>query len=225
MIMDMLEWVKNEVELACKRENPNRKDGEFDYGCACYESALKAFESLYNDEHSGCSIIFTKNILNRLIDGKPLTPITDNDDEWIDVTEQFNYSEEINKKYRSKRLLSLFKYVYDDGSIKYKDTNRTICISNNENTPYRSSFVNRLINEILPISFPYSGECIKVYKEDFLYEEKNGDFDTVGILYAIKDGEKIEINRFFKEDDSDSTSGLIEITKEEYERRKQHKIK
>ena len=42
------EWVykngqKNEVEIACKRENPDRKEGEFDYGCACYESALKAF--------------------------------------------------------------------------------------------------------------------------------------------------------------------------------------
>lgn len=39
---NMLDWAKREVEIACKKENPNRKEGEFDYGCACYESAIKA---------------------------------------------------------------------------------------------------------------------------------------------------------------------------------------
>ena len=28
---DMLDWAKREVEIACKKENPNRKEGEFDY--------------------------------------------------------------------------------------------------------------------------------------------------------------------------------------------------
>lgn len=44
--MNMTDWAKREVEIACKRENPSRKEGEFDYGCACYESALKAFNCL-----------------------------------------------------------------------------------------------------------------------------------------------------------------------------------
>ena len=30
--MNLIEWAKNEVELACKRENPDRKAGEWDYG-------------------------------------------------------------------------------------------------------------------------------------------------------------------------------------------------
>ncbi len=29
--MNMKEWAKREVEIACKRENPNRKEGE-NYG-------------------------------------------------------------------------------------------------------------------------------------------------------------------------------------------------
>lgn len=83
--MSMLEWAKKEVEIACKRENPDKKEEEFDYGCACYESALKAFESLCEDGHSGMSIGFTKNILNWLIDGKPLTPIEDTDYIWKEI--------------------------------------------------------------------------------------------------------------------------------------------
>jgi hypothetical protein len=73
----MSDWAKREVEIACKREAPDRKDGEWDYGCACYESALKAYQSLMEDGHSGFSFSLTRQILNRLIDGKPLTPIED----------------------------------------------------------------------------------------------------------------------------------------------------
>lgn len=73
----MERWAENEVAIACRRENPDRKDGEWDYGCACYESALKAFGSLCEDGHSGFSIGLTKAILNRLINNKPLLPIED----------------------------------------------------------------------------------------------------------------------------------------------------
>lgn len=77
--MNMTTWAEREVELACKKENPERKEGEFDYGCACYESALKAFKSLMEDGHSGSSIHLTKEILVRLIEGKVLTPIEEGD--------------------------------------------------------------------------------------------------------------------------------------------------
>lgn len=80
--MSMLEWAKNEVAIASKRERGDKPEGEWDYGCACYDSAMRAFESLLGDGHSGMSIGFTKNILNRLIDGKPLTPIEDTEEVW-----------------------------------------------------------------------------------------------------------------------------------------------
>lgn len=50
--MSMSDWAKREVKIACKREAPDRKDGEWDYGCACYESALKAYQSLMEDGHT-----------------------------------------------------------------------------------------------------------------------------------------------------------------------------
>ena len=80
--MSILEWAKNEVAIASKRERGDKPESEWDYGCACYDSAMKAFESLLDDNHSGLSIGITKNILNRLIDGKPLTPIEDTEEVW-----------------------------------------------------------------------------------------------------------------------------------------------
>ena len=80
--MEMLEWAKNEVAIASKRERGYKPENEWDYGAACYESAMKAFESLLKDGHSGMSIEFTKAILNRLIEGKPLTAIEDTEDIW-----------------------------------------------------------------------------------------------------------------------------------------------
>lgn len=222
--MSMLEWAKREVEIACKKENPNRKDGEFDYGCACYESALKAFESLCEDGHSGLSIKMTQNVLNRLMDGQPLTAIEDTDDIWYD-------SLDVNDgktQYQCKRMSSLFKDVYEDGSIKYTDINRSYCVNiDTPNITYYSRLVRRIIDEMFPITMPYiPSKPIKVYCEEFLTDRKNGDFDTVGVFYALKtengEQEKIEINRFFREpeEDKDEEIDWIEISKEEYDSRK-----
>ena len=81
---------------------------------------------------------------------------------------------------------------------------------------------------------PYMpGEPIKVYCEEFLTDKKNGDFDTVGVLYAFKEenGEpkKIKINRFFREpfeneEESKEFPRWAEISKEEYEERKARKL-
>lgn len=217
----MLEWAKREVEIACERENPNRKGDEFDYGCACYESALKAFESLCEDGHSGFSIKMTQAILNRLLDGQPLTPIEDTDDVWTLCTDYTDDSD----VYQCKRMGSLFKNVYSDGTVKYNDVDRIRCVDiHNPHNTYYSGLVTKIIDEMLPIALPYMpGKPIKVYCEDFLTDEKNGDFDTVGVFYALKteNGEqkKIEINRFFKESKCCET-GWIEITRREYSERK-----
>ena len=77
--MNMIDWAKREIAIACKKENPDWDGKSFDYGCSCYQSALKAYESLCNDDHSGYSFSITKNILIRLMEGRPLTPITDED--------------------------------------------------------------------------------------------------------------------------------------------------
>lgn len=215
--MSMKEWAKKEVELACKHENPDRKEGEFDYGRACYESALKAFNSLCDDGHSGFSIKMTQAILNRLIDRLPLTPIEDTNDAWNDMG------------YQNKRMPSLFKYVYGDGTVKYHDNRMSYCVDINNLAAYSLTLVQKIINEMFPITMPYMPDKpIKVYCEDFLVDNKNGDCDTIGIFYCIKNenGEqkKIEINRFFKTSDDLGLGCWEEISKKEYYERKEKRI-
>lgn len=209
--MSMTDWAKREIELACKRERGGRPEDEWDYGCACYESAYKAFQSLMEDGHSGMSIGFTKNILNRLIDGKPLTAIEDTPDVWIDVT-----FDDTKRTYQCRRMSSLFKDVRHDGSVEYHDNDRCYCVyKDNPDFGWHSGFISRLIHEKYPITMPYfpASKPMVVYCTECLHDPKNGDFDTIGVWYVLKpDGEKDTIERFFKE----SPDGWDEISKQEY---------
>jgi hypothetical protein len=207
-------WAEREVEIACKKENPDRKDGEFDYGCACYESALKAYNCLMEDGHSGFSIGITKLILNRLIAGKPLTPIEDVDDVW----KECDY--DTNKGYTTfqcKRMSSLFKYVYDDGRVEFYDTDRVIGVDvKNNNSTYYSRLESDIVNEKFPITFPYipSDKPYRVECKTLLLDPNNGDFDSkIMLRIVMPDGEISYIRRYFTEIDGKMT----EITHSEFE--------
>lgn len=204
--MSMLDWAKREVEIACEREAPDRKDGEWDYGCACYESALKAYESLCGDDHSGFSWGITKQILMRLMDGKPLTPIEDTEDIW-----NFTIERDGVKTYQCMRMSSLFKDVDPDGNVSYHDNNRVNVHEENSDTYWHSGHANKIIGEMFPIHMPYIPESkpyvVKV--QEFLTDRRNGDYDT--IIYnkvTTPDGKEIYINRYFAE----TEDGWKEIT-------------
>ena len=218
----MLEWAKREIELACKRERGDRPEEEFNYACACYASALKAFESLLEDDHSGASIMITKYILNRLIDGKVLTPIEDTPEMWNDCG---RYDYEVGYfTQQCKRMSSLFKYIYDDGTIKYKDINRFVCTDKDEpGITWHCGLIDKILNEKFPIAMPYmpADRPFMVYCSEALTDPENGDFDTVAIWYVkMPNGDRTEINRFFKEGEDD----WVEIDEAEYQKRKEMEV-
>lgn len=215
-MINMEQWAKMEIEIACAKERGNKNPNEWDYGVACYESALKAFESIMSDGHSGTSIGFTKAILNRLIDGKPLTPIEDTPGIWSDVTCCNNDYD----LYQCIRMSSLFKDVYYDGTVKYHDTDRFYCVNKDDpdGCGWNNGFINRILDAQFPITMPYSpaSKPYYVYCTEGLSDPKNGDFDSIGIHYVIKpNGERVQIQRFFKEGEND----WIEISQQEYDNR------
>ena len=220
--MKMNEWAKQEVKIY-KKENSTEEG--FDYGGACAESALRAFNSLYEDGHSGLSIQVTQIMLNRLIDGKPLTAIEDIPENWSEPYQTTNSMEENGVwKYACKRMSDLFKTVYPDGKVEYLDMNRDIAVDINSEVTYGWGGATRLVNELFPIKFPYypPTKPYKVYVEDFLTDPEHGDFDTVGYFYIITpDGERVEVNKFYYYPDGNNK---VEITREEYDKLKAKKI-
>ena len=207
----MSEWAEREIEIACKKENPNWDGKSFDYGCACYQSALKAYKSLCEDGHSGSSFNLTKNILIRLMNDLPLKPITDEDFTNVEpeIWENPKYLKEngLKSSLQCPRMFSLFREETLDGKITYTDVERTIMHDANGNGWYNSGVATQIVDEIFPIAMPYYPkiEKFKVYGETFYIvdgEDKTaeniGTYNLIKIYYIITpDGERIEVNREF----------------------------
>lgn len=232
--MNMENWAENECRLACKRENPEYdfdndndiNDDDVDYVCSCYKSALKAYNSMYNDNHSGYSWHITRNILIRLIDNLPLTPITEDDfvvpDDYSE-DECYTYERNVKRIIQCPRCSSLFRYEMKDGTVKYHDNNRAYFINiENLDDTYRSS--TDFLDELYPITLPYypSVNKYKIYAQSFLVDEKNGDYDTKGIIYMITpDGTRINLNIYMTEVDNN----MVIITRDEYDKLLMKRIK
>lgn len=149
------------------------------------------------------------------MDDKPLTSIEDTDDTWSRVT----CEKDDRTEYQCKRKASLFKTIYDDGRIEYRDRDQFICVDIHDGSTYILGLIDDVMQEKFPITFPYMpGNTIKVYCEDFLTDPKNGTFDTVGIIYCKTDDGKEDIKRYFKKSSNDS--GWEEINFDEYMKRK-----
>jgi hypothetical protein len=219
----MSTWAENEMKIACKRENPDWDGESFDYGCSCYQSAFKAYKSICEDGHSVFSFGFTKNILIRLLEELPLSPIEDTDDVWSDIS--FYDKDSQTKNYQCTRMSSLFKEVFENGRVKYNDVNRYYCIDIDTNLTYSGVGIGNIIDEMFPIEMPYmpSVNKFKIYTKDFIalgYKGDDEDYNTRGVLYCITpEGNKIEINRYF----ADGENGMEEISHGEYAERLKHK--
>lgn len=208
--MSLKDWAKKEVEVACKRENPNWDGKSFDYGCSCYMSALKAFESLCDDGHSGYSFSVTRSILKKLLDNRPLTPITD--DDFTNQTSIFDDKEE----YQCPRMSSLFKTVYEDGSVEYSDVNRAYSFDAEfPDDTFTCGFDTDFLDKLIPITLPYDGTSTKYAIKVQRFDTKD-DVEYRAIL-SITDpeGKVIPVDKYYRLGDKDSEHKMI--SKEEFE--------
>lgn len=197
--MSMSEWAEREIKIGCKHENPEWDGKTFDYGCSCYQSALKAYKSLCEDGHSGFSFAATRNILEKLLWEIPLTPIEDNEEDWCEIS-NFHGDDNKTKEYQCKRRSSLFKTVDEYGSVTYKDVDRTVYYESYDKHGCHTGLADKIIDEIYPITMPYTPmkEPFKMYGESFLFNKDNGDYDMRAIFYIrTPDGKRVDVNRYF----------------------------
>lgn len=200
-----MNWAEIEIDTYCKRTKN-------EYNADCAKSALKAYKLLEEDGHSGNSWNVTKNILMRLMDGKPLTPITEEDFNDVD-----SISLQENVK-QCPRMSGLFRTEHKDGTVTYNDVNRATFIDKHcgSKVSWHSGLVDKIVDEMFPITLPYSGsEEYVMYGESFMERDykEHGSYDTVG-YYELHcpDGSIIQINRFYKEVDNN----MVEITRKEF---------
>lgn len=190
--MGMINWARHEVELAKQSADYNE--------ALCYDSALRAYESLCVDGHSDASIQFTKDILNKLINCEPLTQIGITD-EFVDPFLSGNHAAQCT------RMPSLFRYTNSDGSFTYSDINRVICEDINTHERYIDGRAIEYVDQLYPVKLPYTPPA-RPYK---LQVERTGN--AIRYYALIRPNGDIEyISKCFEE----TKNGLEPITMLEY---------
>lgn len=198
--MGMYDWARQEVQLA-KAELKGNKNDEAQYMIACYDSALRAYEKLMKDGHSGTSFAITRGILEKLMYEIPLTPVEDKEIMWEHAYYCGNES-----VFQHKRMPSLFKKVNKKtGAVKFSDNNRVLCknLLDTDSAYFYNSFISRVIDGMFPIEFPYmpTKEKYVAYVTEFLMDPENGDFDTINLVSVkFPNGDARSINLYYKEE-------------------------
>lgn len=198
---------KSKLYIRAQKEIELLKKNADEYYSLCADSALKAFGVLCEDEHSGASIVITKDILVRLIKGLPLTPITEEDfaDNKDGLTKD-QIKEGIKNFKICTRQYSLFRKEYNDGTVKYSDTNRVVFIEQ-DGLPSYLGLATNAVNELFPITLPYMPESkpYKVYgslktiingKDETLNPKYHGMYNKIYLDYIITpDGQRVDLNK------------------------------
>ena len=110
---------------------------------------LHMMNEFAEEGHSGFSASYAISILTKLMDFKPLSPLTGEDNEWGNVRE---YGE--SPSWQNKRRSSVFKNADDtcydiDGKVFWE-----WCMPYEEgDKPYKSYYTNR--DSRVPVTFPY----------------------------------------------------------------------
>ena len=230
---NMYDWAVREVELTKSYDLKNmEKDEEIkdeqykkdliQYSSMVYDAALEVFKTICDQGHSGMSIGYLMRTLNRMVDGKPLSPIEDVPEVWNEVAPDERTD---CKLYQCNRCSGLFKCVKPDGSAEYSYNDSVVGVDAITNVTYSNGLINRIYEEINPITMPFMPKNGNnyIYTADFLFDKENGDFDTIAILYLEKaNGERVEINRFFREPhdgEEETYPGWVEINIVEFDHR------
>lgn len=230
MSNSLKEWALREVKLATEgtsKDVPAEMKGEMDKH---YEAAYRSFCDFIDRTEGLDKPGIAKTIFTQLLHEEPLTPIEDNEDDWVFAGGFDPAAGNDNPGwtiYQCKRRSTLFKKVTYDrktgevNETRFSDAGRAICIDINTNQMYTGGMGQVVLDEMMPVEIPYQpiGK-IKIFTEDFkCHGDFKGDIDTVGVLYfRMADGQMKEIKRFFKEDHK--THQMVEINMTEYLGRK-----
>lgn len=135
--MSLVEHAKRELDLiGIKGESSEEYDG------AIRECVLQIVELFANQGHSGFSANMVCGLVEKLMRYEPLSPLTGEADEWVQVGEEV---------WQNKRCSHVFKQIeaYDiNGKVFWE------WAENEEGEKFKLYFTN--IESHVPITFPYT---------------------------------------------------------------------
>ena len=102
--MSLISFAKEELERIGYNPNPDPNSEDIDdYAVTCI---LELLETFAKQEHSSFSANYVLKIFNRLVNFKPLSPLTGKDAEWTEI-----YSDENEIAYQNKRCYNVSKFI------------------------------------------------------------------------------------------------------------------
>lgn len=121
-------------------------DSEDEMNVAMRKHILHMVNEFAEEGHSGFSAGYAISILSKLLDYKPLSPLTGEDDEWNDVGDNL---------WQSKRAYNVFKdkdgAYWSDGKVFWEWWSDPEI---DGGKPYKSYFTSR--DSRVPITFPFT---------------------------------------------------------------------
>ena len=156
--MSMLDFAKSELDRIGMTSEDRTGD---DINFCMRDHILRMVEEFSDENHSGSSAGYSLGILKKLLAFEPLTPLTGEDDEWMDVYEENDGT----TVYQNKRKSSVFKThrgAYDiDGKVFWEW--HTVEETGEKTKIYFSGY-----GCAMPVEFPYTipDEPIYEYRPD-----------------------------------------------------------
>lgn len=112
-----------------------------------HDHIIHMVEEFSKEGHSGFSASYALGILTKLLDWKPLTPLTGEDSEWNDVSDLANG----RQVFQNRRCSRVFKEQLEDGSFSTYDVNGKVFYPKGKRS---QAYTNG--NSRVPVTFPYT---------------------------------------------------------------------
>lgn len=216
-VRSALNWARKEKDILVGEVSEVTKEE----ATKAIEAAETAYEALMTEyfQSGYSSAALGKAFLKRLCDGLPLTPITEENAEWLTFNEK-------NKMYKSGRYGKLFKICTDEGDV-YIDPSRFkfVDVDDPDATDISQGageLLNLLAEQIFPVELPYLPSDKKII---IFYQENRSDTDRImAVTHYMLEGtvNPQPIKKFYKAVQADecdiatTDTNWVEIDKEKY---------
>ena len=164
--MNSLQYAENELDRIGMTA-----DSEDEMNLAMRNHILHMVDEFSKEGHSGFSANYALSILKKILAFKPLTPLTGEDDEWMEVSEYYDGT----VTYQNKRYSAVFKegdgQAYNiDGKV-FWEWYETPLEEGEEGYPgvrkFKSYYGSK--DSRMPVTFPYTVPDEPIYE----YRESN----------------------------------------------------